>query len=527
MGAETGPAVFLHEDGTPMIFYMINVHNNPKYVDDRARIQALVESNGGRWMPPRDAKEKGVLHRLVRPEDKDAWQKRLSPDQVLYLTTYVKTCVSHSKLVPLAPFTVKACEARPKRHHSYFSEEDDAALVEYALKANSSLMGNRFWTKVADEWGRGHTWQSVKNRFKKHLLPALKAGKKFKTADLSEENRTLIDTNGNRKGRGHGPLKDDLSTNVAELPLQGASTVMIMEPEVPKQRLAESAAIANREQGRTVVVGEKPKKLSARHLSEGLAVEKSYGHDEATGQENKALLYTKNELAGGIGEKVKLEQVDEIVLEGAPAGPGVLHDFGESSVSADEAPLGKIGQGHAREFENVLKLKQVQSSDCIVGQYRSRRKETCSVVQMQADVIVEETLGQNALQVEDDGCEERAAEIKLTERQLTRIEQVRQGVRSLKIRTGSAEDEVVKALVMSSGNFIVAELLLKKWKAGSMNETVPVWSSEEDAILLRYSTSGRRDNVEDVSKLREAKGEADVEARIFFLTGGLQEHGEE
>eukprot|EP00271_Cylindrocystis_brebissonii_P006474 TRINITY_DN19264_c0_g1_i1.p1 TRINITY_DN19264_c0_g1~~TRINITY_DN19264_c0_g1_i1.p1 ORF type:complete len:381 (-),score=102.37 TRINITY_DN19264_c0_g1_i1:114-1256(-) len=175
---------FLSADGVQMAFYMPENYYDAAHQQQREAVRVKVLFGGGRWLTSPTDVAAGEAVELILPKDETAARVTLKPKEVRYRSQFVDDCMSQGKLLDLKPYSIRRGEkvSAQKRSHVFFTPSDDVAIVKHVEEADPkgpSINGAKFWQGISETWGRGHTWQSLKQRYKAHIKPALEAGRKF------------------------------------------------------------------------------------------------------------------------------------------------------------------------------------------------------------------------------------------------------------------------------------------------------------------------------------------------------------
>lgn len=163
--AETSPVLFLNEKGAPMRFF---IRPGPT----KMQIQPLITNGGG--VLCRTQESRAIM--LADPGEissfaDGAWQFYIS-------TQYIHDCVLQNQLVDLESYRFKNVQpiqtktaSRKQRSSGRmgYSPEDDTAILDFISKRRQEAKGNRVWQLMARQNVTSHSWQSMKNRFLKHL----------------------------------------------------------------------------------------------------------------------------------------------------------------------------------------------------------------------------------------------------------------------------------------------------------------------------------------------------------------------
>lgn len=167
--------LFTAPDGSPLAFSMTTTVATVEKQSSRAHIKGLVETHGGKWSA---WGEPGVV-KLVFPDEREQVMSAARVDkQVYHSADFVYDCVRAGELLDMGGYAIHAPEPPPRKKRQYhaFTDGDDAALLRYVREAppsRGSVTGKRFWQLAKESLPeQQHTWQSMKDRFLKHIKPA-------------------------------------------------------------------------------------------------------------------------------------------------------------------------------------------------------------------------------------------------------------------------------------------------------------------------------------------------------------------
>lgn len=161
----TSAVLFLNVKGEPMRFF---IRPGPTKV----QLQPLI-SNGG-----------GVLCRTQEPnaillaDPGDITAAVGSAGHFYISTQYVRDCVAQNQQLDIESYrfgssqpvqTRAASRKRQGTGRMGYSPEDDAAILDFIGKHQKEAKGNRVWQQMERQGLTGHSWQSMKDRFLKHL----------------------------------------------------------------------------------------------------------------------------------------------------------------------------------------------------------------------------------------------------------------------------------------------------------------------------------------------------------------------
>ncbi|XP_052445787.1 telomeric repeat-binding factor 2-interacting protein 1 isoform X3 [Carassius gibelio] len=162
--SDISPVLFLDTSGQSMRFY---VRPGPT----KTQLYPLVTNGGGTLC--RNQEPGAIL--LIDPVD--ATTVKANPGQKYISTKYIRDCVEQNLQLNLDDYVISvgpSVQTRmATRHQSNgrlgYSPEDDAAILKFMEKRQHEAKGNRVWKEMEKRRVTGHSWQSMRDRFLKHL----------------------------------------------------------------------------------------------------------------------------------------------------------------------------------------------------------------------------------------------------------------------------------------------------------------------------------------------------------------------
>lgn len=161
----TSAVLFLNAKGEPIRFF---IRPGPTKV----QLQPLILHGGG--VLCRTQEPNAVL--LADPGDITA---ALGGAGHFYISTqYVRDCVAQNQQLDIESYRFSNAEAVQTRAASRkqrgagrmgYSPEDDAAILNFISQHRKEAKGNRVWQQMEHQCVTSHSWQSMKDRFLKHL----------------------------------------------------------------------------------------------------------------------------------------------------------------------------------------------------------------------------------------------------------------------------------------------------------------------------------------------------------------------
>ncbi|XP_016382689.1 telomeric repeat-binding factor 2-interacting protein 1-like [Sinocyclocheilus rhinocerous] len=162
--SDISPVLFLDTSGQSMRFY---VRPGPT----KTQLYPLVTNGGGTLC--RNQEPGAIL--LIDPGD--ATTVTASSGQKYVSMKYIKDCVEQNQLLNLDDYVISvepSVQTRmATRHQSNgrlgYSPEDDAAILKFMEKRQHEAKGNLVWKEMEKRRVTEHSWQSMRDRFLKHL----------------------------------------------------------------------------------------------------------------------------------------------------------------------------------------------------------------------------------------------------------------------------------------------------------------------------------------------------------------------
>ncbi|KAJ8258358.1 hypothetical protein COCON_G00173700 [Conger conger] len=156
--------LFLSETGKPMRFFM-------RPGATKTQLQPIISAGGG--VVCRVQEPNAIL--LLDPEEMN---EGFGGAAARYVSTqYVLDCVEKNQQLEVDDYrfsddSVQIAPAKRKREASgrmCYSAEEDAAILGYVRGRVREVCGNRLWQQMEREAVTTHSWQSMKDRYRKHL----------------------------------------------------------------------------------------------------------------------------------------------------------------------------------------------------------------------------------------------------------------------------------------------------------------------------------------------------------------------
>ncbi|XP_006819748.2 uncharacterized protein LOC100373527 [Saccoglossus kowalevskii] len=197
--------LFTNESGQPMKFYM-------RPCETKANLRPLVEHGGGI-----------ITSKLDQNCIKIADAKDSIRSDNYINATYINDCVQQNRLISTDKYKLKFKASSPTPSLSdsvcsvgrskYNSVEDDKILKYLALHRYECLGGNQIWKKMEMLKITDHSWQSMKDHFRRILKPRLQTY--IKKHEQAKKNQ--VDKNSKPKSPIKSILKKTPPTDTSEI----------------------------------------------------------------------------------------------------------------------------------------------------------------------------------------------------------------------------------------------------------------------------------------------------------------------
>ncbi|KAM4587378.1 telomeric repeat-binding factor 2-interacting protein 1 isoform 1-T2 [Odontesthes bonariensis] len=165
------PVLFMTVDGEPMSFFL-----RPGPV--KRKLQPLITAGGGLLC---NVQQPGAIL-LIDPKERNSV---LGSSVHWYVSTqYIHDCIEKEEQLNIEDYRLNPEVAQrhsPRPNSSRdgssalsggripYTPEDDAAILEYVRKRKTETGGNRLWQEMEKGRVTGHSWQSMKYRYKERL----------------------------------------------------------------------------------------------------------------------------------------------------------------------------------------------------------------------------------------------------------------------------------------------------------------------------------------------------------------------
>lgn len=191
--SETSPVLFLNVKGEPMRFFL-------RPGPTKVQLQPLITTGGG--VLCRTQEPSAVL--LADPGEISAVGEAAS--QFYISTQYIRDCILHNQQLDIESYrfsnllpvqTRMAVRKQKGVGRMGYSLEDDSAILKFIAKRQHDAKGNRVWKEMERQGITSHSWQSMKDRFLKHLhqkLPSKSFNKDVKVCRTMTSPSSVNDT---------------------------------------------------------------------------------------------------------------------------------------------------------------------------------------------------------------------------------------------------------------------------------------------------------------------------------------------
>ncbi|XP_036387828.1 telomeric repeat-binding factor 2-interacting protein 1 [Megalops cyprinoides] len=549
--------LFLSETGKPMHFYL---RPGPA----KAQLQPLIKAGGG--VVTSVQMPKAIL--LADPEDLAAVPASTAHWYVS--TQYIRDCVEKNQQLEVEDYRFSTDIPRVQTRASKrklngsgrlgYTAEEDAAILRFVSKRKHEVRGNRVWQQMEKQHVTSHSWQSMKDRYRKHLIhqPPAEDSRTEKSEEAKE--RSL-----NKDSPQPSPVKDTAQP-LPEERLPQAS---------PEERCAESPPERMHPQLLPEEIQPQPSPERTRPQGPPDRTQEQPSPEKTQPQEQTCLqVASETTSALPVVENVKpqtsseMVQVLSLAREGNPLGEESAGTSNMPTVSNEEM----VGTEHIEEEEDVLTstpkrrklgileraMKEFEESeetdddtpDIVIGstasadpkalgngtpvitseqviQPNNSGKEAHSEAQSESP-NVQSGAPVDSIRTEDTGAEQRSVpstsnvHMVLLDRELqeedlsqatdppfsqAQLEEAKQQLCDLMRKSKQGLVSVTKSLLRNSGD--VPASLHYLLTGQNLEARRPLWDQRDDSLLLSADPSEH--------KLHEKYGEVAVAKRIAFL----------
>lgn len=175
--AQLSPVLFLDLQGEPMRFFL-------RPGASKAQLQPIIKAGGGVVCK---VQEPGAIL-LLDPEEVAKVPAMLAK---CYISTqYIRDCAEKNQQLDVEDYKFNngGEKARPEqrkqeRGRMGYTPEDDAVILSYISKRLKEARGNVVWREMERLGVTDHSWQSMKDRYRKHLCLQLSSPKNWSPLD--------------------------------------------------------------------------------------------------------------------------------------------------------------------------------------------------------------------------------------------------------------------------------------------------------------------------------------------------------
>lgn len=494
-------------------------------------------------------------------DPKAANSVKTSTGQTYISIQYITDCVEQNQLLDMDRYIVSVGpsvqKSRASRHQGngrmVYSHEDDAAILKFMEKRRNEAKGNLVWREMEKQHVTAHTWQSMKNRFLKHLqhkridktpekssgVASKRKALSFIDSSLSKENvpQTSSKADSPQKSPRKSTFVSDAAgtqiatenslcpnpqpspeganspphvAEVAEEPMHSSNDAGQQDscPEIQEQEI-----IDEEEQTQPQQNGESPETAKRKRLDgdcDGQDIpDGSNGHSSSFIEPRPSTSQTSTPMSQKLGILARAAKEFE--------DSDGIDDESEEDEGPSEAPLLKSADTHessaapavvAKEPENQAEdrndVQQGASTDLCNGSTKSPEDERPGP----SGTAVPVTSKAHEFIFESETQEEDLSQPTPAETLSGGLLDIKQHVMNLMRETKKDLVEVTKALLMANGDLVKAQVYLVE---GYDSETHgPLWTSQDDEILLQADPY-------ELEQLQSKYGEEDVSMRRTFL----------
>ncbi|KAL6464887.1 hypothetical protein MHYP_G00272040 [Metynnis hypsauchen] len=523
----TSPVLFLNTKGEPMRFF---IRPGPT----KAQLQPLIANGGGilcRTQEPTAIllADPGEIHAVVD-----------GAGQFYISTQYIRECVLQNKQLDieqyrfsnLQPVQTRAASRKQRGSGRMgYSLEDDAAILDFISKRRHEAKGNRVWQQMERDGVTAHTWQSMKNRFLKHLQHKLtdkSPGKKKKVLPLKESSSSednVSQTSPQKKDAKKAPVTSSYDSDATQItPTHQSDPQSSPEKSSSPQRPSSerNQTLAPSDEIEKEASGDKPDQESS--LEQQLCQQDSEQPEVSPKRARMDQDVTEKETTDGPNNQLTTPtETRQKPSRTHGRKLGILEraarEFEDSQMlddSQDARPLSRTSSVNSETDECQIMAAREKA-------VREQEAENCNAQQ-------QPTQAQKTSGPLDDGPGPSSAAIPVTsnahmfifdqesQEDLTQSSQseplsqdlleTKQHIVNLMEESKKDLVEVMKALLKASGNVTTARLYLLEGYDPKVHG--PIWTKLDDEILLSNDSS-------ELEELNVKYGEGSVLKRVAFL----------
>ncbi|XP_015203427.2 telomeric repeat-binding factor 2-interacting protein 1 isoform X2 [Lepisosteus oculatus] len=483
--------LFVNDVGSPMRFYL---RPGPA----KSRFAALIEAGGGMMC---GVQEPGAI---LLADPKELNGKAAAG----YVSThYILDCVGKNEQLEMHDYKLGQDQAasapsvsKKKRSTSGrmgYTNSEDAAILQYLSRHKGEVKGNRIWQAMAREGITSHSWQSMKDRYRKHLQgrPVPQPDdREEKGEDSDDQDRTEKESSGR-------PIQPPLveengpeSPGSSDKPPAGNDVAPEMGNEKEEQCQVTSAEEEETSEEESV---QRLKQVNRQELKR-----KRGSRETAQAVKTSTPKQTKtNILKQAIREFESDDETPELMITNVPqneprspeSGPPLQNQ--EQDIQTREVEGGHQTPPEGMEEAQCSSPAKVQETRALAQEDGITEKISVKgfVMNKDSQIQVEEMLASHANETPPQ-------------------EAVQEAIKAVHFLMEECNLSFVKAmqiLLKNSGDF---QASLHYLRTGHRPDQLPLWTHEDDCVLLSGESSSQ-------DALIEKYGEDGLAKRIAFLLG--------
>ncbi|XP_077083114.1 telomeric repeat-binding factor 2-interacting protein 1 [Siphateles boraxobius] len=522
--SEISPVLFLETSGHSMRFY---VRPGPT----KTQLYPLISNGGG--ILCRNQEPGAIL--LVDPGD--VTSAMASTGQTYISTKFIRDCAEQNQQLDRDDYVISvgpSVQTRMAARHQGtgrrgYSPEDDAAIVKFMEKRQPEAKGNLVWKEMEKRHVTDHSWQSMKDRFLKHLQHKLteKSPKKspskrkalfFTQSPLSKKKGTQTsepkaDTDSLRKSPQKSPQKSNAVSDSSETQISTEGpTIGTIPPPSPERASSppEAASESPRDRQDESRVPVQEQETPGPEMSKSPRLDEDRnGHDIPDGpREHPSLDKTKQTTCKtstadskklGILAKAAREFEDSDVM-----------DESEEGEDRSEAPIIEPSDAHESSASHATSAREPESP---AEHHEEARQDSAAPEEEERPEPSSTAFNAHAFMFDSESGEQNHSQARGTpEESLSRLlVDVKDQVKTLMRESKKDLVEVTKALLKASGDLARARVYLIDGYEQEIHG--PLWNHLDDEVLLLADSY-------ELEQLQSKFGEEEVSRRRAFLTAG-------
>uniref|UniRef100_A0A8C2DSG8 Telomeric repeat-binding factor 2-interacting protein 1 n=1 Tax=Cyprinus carpio TaxID=7962 RepID=A0A8C2DSG8_CYPCA len=511
--SDISPVLFLDTSGQSMRFYV-------RPGQTKTELYPLVTNGGGTLCR---SQEPGAIL-LIDPGE--ATTVTSCSGQKYISTKYIKDCVEQNLQLNLDDYVIRvgpSVQTRmATRHQSNgrlgYSPEDDAAILKFMEKRQHEAKGNLVWKEMEKRRVTEHSWQSMRDRFLKHLQHKLVKKSPTKRKPLcftqSPLRKKKVTENSDvcpavRTDPQPSPERASSPPDVADAAgeppqasshdSQDGSPVPVQEQETPEPEMSKRPGLDEGCDGQDVPDG------NVIHGFIYLTRSKEHSSPNKTRQ-STCKTATPDSSKLGILAKAAREFEDSDVMDESEEGEDPFEAPVAKPLDAQESSALPGTLNREPETQTVLNRTGLQEAPEAVCPLSSPEEErpgpsSTTVSASSSHVFILDSKSQDKHDSQTRGTSEETLSKDLVEH-----------VENLMIKTKKDLVEVTKALLKASGDLARAQSYLQDGYNHEIHG--PVWTHLDDEILQLADPY-------ELEQLQSKYGPEEVSRRRDFLTAGI------